>query len=485
MFDIDEVKSYLTVVKITSKNFILHLKMYAKATKVISSTPIKRDIDTSSCSISDVKCTSSDSVKLKNKTNIKRRTFDNNKKIKRKKKFSKTKPINTKIVCINKRGRRFIVSGTSNSESELELIDKNRKIVKVEKILKDKSTNVNIPEILENISTKVKEQCQSTCKLFENPERIRDINYNDHDNILLSPSLISRKSNYHPSIQSIIANKENYEEINISSDESINKIQISLDESNKEIDISPVLKRSNRIKTYPPSKRTKWKRNLLKNTIYDKWPSDYKVSSEYAGILWDKYVKNHSDEFPQHYQTSVNRILNNEKSDTDEKTSDDADSLEVFNRLDGHHLKLFKSKKPVCRISGTLNKESESVPINVDKIIYVPNDHSKSNKRKYEEGKWMIKKRDKYECKSSDSNNDLQEKSFNEFNAKEKMNKSYKISHSRQNDKNDDCYSLTSTSSSSLNKNPNVKIKSCINLKSKKYRRGRDGNYYLSTEESS
>lgn len=247
-----------------------------------------------------------------------------------------------------------------------------------------------------------------------------------------------------------------------------------------------LLERLNPVKTYPPAKRTKWERNLLKNTIYDKWPSDYKISSEYAGILWDKYVKDHADEFPQHYQASVNRIINNEKSDTDEKTSDDADPLEVFNRLDEHSLKLFKSKKQVCRISGTLNKKSKSVPIYVDKIIYVPNDNSKSNKRKYEEGKWMIKKRDIYEYKSSDSNNDLQEKSFNEFNAKEKMKKSnYKISHSRQNDKNDDCYSIPSTSSSSLNKNPNVKIKSSINLKSKKYRRGRDNNYYLSTEESS
>lgn len=477
MFHRHEVKSYLTIVKVTSKNFILHPKMYKTATKVIS-TPVKRDIVSTSCSISDIQCTSSDSVKPKNETSIKGRTFDNKKKIKRKRKFSKTKPSNQKIRYVNKKGRKFIVSGTSNSESELEFIERNSKIVNLPKVLKNKSTNVKVPEVLKNKSTNKKDQCQST-KLFESPQRIRDFKYNDHDNLLLSPSLISTKSNDLHSIHSIV-NKENYEGINSSSNESIKNIKISSDESSKEIDSSPVLKRLNEIKTYPPAKRTKWKRNLLKNTMYDEWPSDYKVSTHYADLLWDKYVKDHADEFPEHYQASVNRSIDNEKSDTDEKTSD-SNSLEMLNRLDEHHLKLFKSR-PLCRIRGTLNKETESVPKTVEEIIYVPDDNSISNKQKYEKGKWMVKKRDSFEYKSSDSNNDLQEKSFNEFNAKENMKQSYKRSH--RNDQNDECYFLPSTSSS-LKKNPNIKITSSINLKSKKYKRGRDNNYYLWTEESS
>ncbi|KAI4503865.1 hypothetical protein M0802_001268 [Mischocyttarus mexicanus] len=425
--------------------------MYKRSNKIVS-TPIKRrpvKFTSSSCSISEINYNSSNDLTDKNEINIKENKFHqnyyNNKKknknksnvITRKRKFSKIK--SKEIPCRNKKGRKFILSETSDSELESEFVNNNLK---------------NYSRVLKNTNTNERDKRKLTCDLFESPERIRDKKYNYEDKHLLSPSFISGISR-HPLLIENSSDKENYHQ-----EDDI----VSLDHQDlkiREIDISPILTKSDRVKTYKPAKREAWKRNLLKNTASVDLYSNYQASTYSADLLWDKYMKDHADEFPKHYQDTLKRKLdtkNNEKSETDE-TSD--------------------------TVKGSLNKKSESLPTTIDEVIYVSDDtdDSKFDQNKNRKGKW-IKMKENYDYKFNDSNcSDIKEKSFNEFNAELKArNKrsNLKRSYTFRN-KNQDCSSLLSTPSTSFSKYP--KIKSDSFLITQKYKKDIGGNYILKINE--
>ncbi|KAL2717009.1 uncharacterized protein V1478_012709 [Vespula squamosa] len=431
--------------------------MYKKANKVVS-TPIESEFPNSSLSISDIKQSSSDGVNQINTSGIKRIASDsstNNKKIKRKRRVRKL----YKRAAYYKKGRRLILSGTSNSEWETQSIDTHADKIK---LLQTKET---------------KNQQEIHYKLYETPERIRDAKYNDHNNFLLSPTLISLKSNDNSPIKDIIDKEDDL---------------VFLDENKKEIDhISPILVRSNHVKKYPSAREKTLAKKLLVNKESGNWLVDVRVPTNSADLLWDKYITEHSDELSQDFRSA--NIYKADKKKTDTESDTDTDVGDILNILDRQKLK----SKELSRIKGSFNKRTGLLTTNNDKIIYISDNESdpKSSKPKWRRGKW-IKKKEKFMYSSSDSTDyEIQKQngklmSFNEFNTKLKMNRFNRDSNRRikrslsSRNKNHVCASLPSSSTMSKD-NPKVKIKSMVSLKSIHYKRQSSGNYYITTIESS
>nr|XP_050870033.1 uncharacterized protein LOC127073058 isoform X2 [Vespula vulgaris] len=393
--------------------------MYKKANKVIS-TPIESEFPNSSLSMSDIKHSSSDGVKQINTSGIKRIASDsstNNKKIKRKRRVRK---LYKKAAYYNKKGRRLILSETSNSEWETQSIDTYTDKIKLLQT-KEKKNQQEIPY-----------------KLYETPERIRDAKYNDHNNFLLSPSLISLRSNDNSPNKDIVDKEDDL---------------VFLDEDNKEIDrISPIFVRSNQVKKYPSAREKTSAKKLLVNRESGNWLVDVQIPTNSADLLWDKYISEHSDEFPQHFRSSNIYKADTKKIDTESDT--DTDVGDILNILDGEKLKLLKTRE-LSRIKGSFNKRTGLLTTNNDKIVYISDNESdsKSCKSKWRRGKW-IKKKEKLMFSSSDSTDCEIEKQ--------------------------------NASSSTMSKgNSKVKIKSMMSLKAVHYKRQSSGNYHITTIESS
>ncbi|XP_046819001.1 uncharacterized protein LOC124424253 isoform X2 [Vespa crabro] len=266
--------------------------MYKKANKVIS-TPIESEFPNSSLSISDIKENSSDGVKQVNTTGIKRiasNNITNKKKIKRKRKVRK---LYKRAADYNKKGRKLIVSETSDSEWEIRSTDTNSNKKDLSKLLQTKDTNIQ-------------DQQEIPYKLYETPERIRDAKYDDHNDFLLSPTLFSLRSNNNFPIKDIVDKEDDL---------------VFLDQDKEEIDhISPIFVRSNHVKTYPSRRQKTSTKKLLENKENGNWLLDVRIPTNSADLLWDKYIKEHSDEFSQHFRSSDIYKTDTEKVDTQSDT---------------------------------------------------------------------------------------------------------------------------------------------------------------------
>lgn len=78
--------------------------------------------------------------------------------------------------------------------------------------------------------------------------------------------------------------------------------------------------RSNQVKTYPSKKEKTSMKKLLENKESGNWFVDVRIPTHSADLLWDKYIKEHSDELPQHFQCTDIYQADTKKVDTESDT---------------------------------------------------------------------------------------------------------------------------------------------------------------------
>lgn len=61
-------------------------------------------------------------------------------------------------------------------------------------------------------------------------------------------------------------------------------------------------------------------KKLLENKESGNWLVDVRIPTHSADLLWDKYIKEHSDELPQHFQCTDIYEADTEKVDTESDT---------------------------------------------------------------------------------------------------------------------------------------------------------------------